>query len=174
MECNPGKCRIIHVSTSRSPISTQYVFHGQVLETMSSARYLDVDISNGLSWKIHIDRITSNANKSLGFLKRNIRANHPQLKAIAYKALVCPLLEHALCVWDPYTAIAIDQIDMVQRRAARWVDLDYSFTSSVTSIIEHLGWRSLEQRRSDARLSLIFKIVHQLVTLINLSLHPSH
>ena len=141
MEFNPGKCQVIHVSTSRSPVNTQYVLHGQVLETVSSARYLGVDISNDLNWKTHINRITSNANKSLGFLKKNIKANHPQLKAMAYKALVRPQLEYASCVWDPYTAIAIKQIEMVQRRAARWVVRDYSFTSSVTSIIEDLGWR---------------------------------
>ena len=172
MEFNPGKCQVIHVSTSRSPINTQYVLHGQVLETVSSARYLGVDISNDLSWKTHINRITSNANKSLGFLKRNIKANHPQLKAMAYKAVVRPQLEYASCVWDPYTAIAIKQIEMVQRRAARWVVRDYSFTSSVTSIIEDLGWRTLEQRRSDARLSLMFKIVHQLVAISTDQLVP--
>ena len=165
MEFNPGKCQVFHVSTSRSPINTQYVLHGQVLETVSSARYLGVDISSDLSWKTHINRITSNANRSLGSLKRNIKANHPQLKAMAYKALVRPQLEYASCVWDPFTAIAIKQIEMVQRRAARWVVRDYALTSSVTSIIEHLGWRSLEQRRSDARLSLLYKIVHQLVAI---------
>ena len=36
---------------------------------------------------------------------------------------------------------------------------------SVTSIIEQLGWRTLEQRRSDARLSLMYNIVHQLVAI---------
>ena len=137
----------------------------QVLETMSSARYLGVDISNDLSWKTHINLITSNANRSLGFLKRNIRANHPQLKAMAYKALVHPQLEYASCVWDPFTAIAMKQIEIVQRRAARWVVRDYATASSVTSIIERLGWRSLEQRRSDARFSIMYKIIHQLVAI---------
>ena len=153
------------MSTSRSPIQSQYVLHGQVLESVSSARYLGVDISSDLSWKTHINRITTNAGKSLGFLKRNIRAAHPQLKAMAYKALVRPQLEYASCVWDPYTAAAIKQIEMVQRRAARWVVNDYSYTSSVTSIISDLGWRSLEQRRSDARLTLMYKIVHHLVAI---------
>ena len=80
------------------------MLHGRALETVSSARYLGVDISNDLSWKTHINRITSNANKSLGFFKRNIKANHPQLKAMAYKALVRPQLEYASYVWDPFTA----------------------------------------------------------------------
>ena len=60
MSFNPGKCHVIHVSTSRSPINTQYVLHGQVVETVSLARYLGVDISSDPSWKTHINRITSN------------------------------------------------------------------------------------------------------------------
>ena len=46
-----------------------------------------------------------------------------------------------------------------------WFVRDYATTSSVISIIEQLGWRFLEQRRSDARLSLMYKIVDLLVTI---------
>ena len=45
-----------------------------------------------------------------------------------------------------------DKIEMVQRRAARWVSNDYSTYSSVTEMMSNLGWRSLENRRYDARL----------------------
>ena len=52
---------------------------------------------------------------------------------------------------------------MVQRRAARWVTSDYSNHSSVTSMLEHLGWRSLGDRRCDTRLLMFYKIGHGLV-----------
>ncbi|KAK3109083.1 hypothetical protein FSP39_022693 [Pinctada imbricata] len=165
MEFNPSKCQVIRVSTSRNPIQTKYSLHGQVLEATSSARYLGVDISCDLSWRTHIDRVTSTATKSLGFLRRNIRTNHPQLKSLAYKTVVRPQLEYATCVWDPYQATHINRIEMVQRRAARWVCHDYSPYSSVTSMLENLGWRSLELRRSDARLSMLYKIVHDKVAI---------
>ena len=35
--------------------------------------------------------------------------------------------------------------------------------ASVTRIIQDLGWRSLDQRRADARLCLFFKVIHGLV-----------
>ena len=52
---------------------------------------------------------------------------------------------------------------MVQRRAARWTLSRYSANDSVTSMLGELGWRSLEDRRTDARLCLFYKIVQGLV-----------
>ena len=49
-----------------------------------------MDISNDLSWKAHISRITGNANQSLGFLRRNLKATNPALREKAYKAIVRP------------------------------------------------------------------------------------
>ena len=73
MEFNPSKCQVVQVIGSRKPTNCTYKLHGHVLETVTSAKYLGVDVSSGLTWSSHIDRITGNANKTLGFLKRNIK-----------------------------------------------------------------------------------------------------
>ena len=49
-------------------------------------------------------------------------------------------------------------IDMVQRRAARWRLRRYKRTDSVTTMLEELGCRTLEQRRVDSRLTILYKI----------------
>ena len=74
-------------------------------------------------------------------------------------------LEYSSSVWSPYTQQNINQIEMIQHRAARWVSHDYSSYSSVTSMISQLGWRSLQDRRSDARLTMFYKIVNGLVAI---------
>ena len=58
-----------------------------------------------------------------------------------------------------------DNIEMVQRRAARWVSDDYCTYSSVTEMMSNLGWRSLENRRYDAHLLMFYKIVYGLVVI---------
>ena len=52
---------------------------------------------------MNVDRITANANRSLGFIKRNIKTKSPQIRETAYQSLVRPQLEYASAVWDPHT-----------------------------------------------------------------------
>ena len=57
----------------------------------------------------------------------------------------------------------IHQLEMVQRRAARWTLNRHHNTSSVKGMLEDLQWLTLEQRRTDCRLVLLFQIIHGLV-----------
>ena len=101
MEFNPSKCQVIRVTSSRTPINTQYILHGQVLEAVSSARYLGVDISSDLSWNVHVDRVATTANKTLGFIRRNIKTKSPRVREMAYQSLVRPQLEYLLQCGTP-------------------------------------------------------------------------
>ena len=103
MEFNPSKCQVVRVTTSGGPINTLYYLHGQVLEAVTSARFMGVDISSGMSWNSHIDRITGKANSTLGFLKRNIKTKQPMVREVAYNTLVQPQLEYSSPIWDPDT-----------------------------------------------------------------------
>ena len=163
MEFNPGKCQALHITRARTPIKTPYTVHNQVLDSVSSARYLGVDLSTNLNFNSHIQRISSDANKSLGCIKRNIRPKHPGVREAAYKILVRLQLEYGSAVWSPYTQSNINKIEMVQRRAIRWTLSNYSAYESVTDMQKSFGWRSLEQKRADARLCILYKIVHGII-----------
>ena len=65
-----------------------YTLHKCILESVSSAKYLGVDIYSDLSWDTHIKRISKKANNTLGFLRRNIKIHSESLKSSAYKVLV--------------------------------------------------------------------------------------
>ena len=87
----------------------------------------------------------------------------PNSRETAYNTLVRPQLEYASPVLDPHQKEKILQLEKVQRRAARWTTSSFDYRSSVTAIVNDLGWRTLEQRRADARLCLFFKMVYGLV-----------
>ena len=46
MQFNPSKCQVVQVTGSKSPYKSEYILHGQVLETVTCAKYLGVDISS--------------------------------------------------------------------------------------------------------------------------------
>ena len=140
MCCNTYIC----IKRSRTPVPSQYLLHGQVLGSVAGSNYLGVEISSNLSFNSHIQNITTSASRSLGFLKRNIRSKNPELREMAYKTLVRPLVEYSSSVWSPYTLSNIARHEMVQRRAARWTLSEYSPYASVTHMLQSLGWRSLE------------------------------
>jgi hypothetical protein len=165
MKFNPSKCQVIKITKRKETIPSQYMLHNTILETVSSAKYLGVTISSDMSWNKHVDNITTKANQTLGFLRRNIPFHSESLKATAYKSLVRPQLEYASSVWSPFTGVLIDQIEAVQRRAARWVKRDYARTSSVTAMLEDLKWRRLDLRRVDQRLIMFRNILHDQVAI---------
>ena len=75
------------------------------------------------------------------------------------KALVRPLLEYASSVWDPIPSntTAINTIEKIQRRAARWTMQDYRITSDVDDMLAELNWPLLATRRQTARLTNLYK-----------------
>ena len=99
------------------------------------------------------------------FLKRNLRTKNPDVREAAYKSLIRPQVEYASTVWSPYTKKGIKKIEKVQRRSIRWTMNNYSTYDSVTDMKTQLCWRSLEQRRADARLMMLYKIIHSLVAI---------
>jgi hypothetical protein len=144
---------------------TEYSIRGQLPAAVTSARYLGVTITDKVNWSQHIDSITNKANRTLGFLRRNLKISSISIKEQAYKTLVRPLVEYASPVWDPHHQTDIRKLECVQRRAARFVLSSQHNRFSVTAMIQRLGWRSLEDRRRDARLTMLYKIDHELVAI---------
>lgn len=162
---NPEKCNVLRMTRSTKQIDTEYTLHGQILKQLDSAKYLGVTIEQKLSWNEHIGNVVKKANSSTAFLRRNLQIPQAHIKANAYKTLVRPQVEYASVVWDPFTQANIDKIEMVQRRAARYVQNNYSRDASVSDMISKLGWRSLLQRRADNRLFMLYKIVNGIVAI---------
>ena len=72
---------------------------------------------------------------------------------------------YASTVWDPYQQNAINRVEMVQRRAARYVTNRHGNRSCVIDVLSHLNWKSLETHRKEARLCMLFNIKHELVAI---------
>jgi hypothetical protein len=148
-----------------------------------------------LQWDQHINNITAKANKTLGFLRRNLKIPSIRIKEQAYQTLVRPLVEYASTVWNPYTKTEINKIEAVQRRAARYVVSNQRNRSLKLQMYIHVhvgtAWRlkghnpglkgfrcvqlhnvwwqqipiPLANRRKDAGLMMMYKIDRELVSI---------
>ena len=166
MAFHPKKCTTIHITRRRQPVRADYHLHGHTLESVPGGKYLGVHISQDLSWRDHINQTTAKANRSVGFLRRNLRSCPRVVKAQAYTALVRPVLEYASTVWDPYHQQQIQQLENVQRQAARFATGNYYSRDPgcVTSMLHQLEWEPLQHRRARN----IFTCNHQ-----DVELHPT-
>ena len=181
MEFHPDKCQILTIPSGKlqPPISTNYNLHGITLERPEDdcIKYLGVTIQSDLKWDSHVQNITSKASQTVGMLKRNIRIRDPAPRELAYKTLVRPKVEYASPVWDPpvYANTNDDnrsglssKVERIQRRGARFVCRSYRHTADSSQMIADLGWKSLESRRKQDRLTTFFKLTHDYASV------PSH
>ena len=129
---------------------------------VKSAKYLGVSwmIWNGIS-----TIICDKANRTIGFLRRNLNIGATSIKERAYFTLVRPLVEYASKVCDPHIQANVQKLEMVQRRAARYVKNRHRNASSVTDMLSTLRWQSLQDRRRDARLCMMYKVGRRLVVI---------
>jgi hypothetical protein len=175
MEFHPQKCSLLRITRSKTPKQFQYHLKGVTLTEDRTSKYLGVDLESNLAWRRHIDRTSKKANNMLGFLRRNLHKASENTKSKAYKAIVRPHLEYCCSVWNPHQKDLVRKLEMVQRRAARFTTNRYRNTSSVTDMLEQLNWESLQTRREKVQLTMLYKIVNDLVDIPSSTyLKPHH
>lgn len=128
------------------------------INVVQEFKYLGVNISSKCGWQKHVECVAGKGNQILRFIKRNFRDCPQAVKETLFISLVRPILEYAGCVWDPCGEGLKKDIEMVQRRAARFVLNDYERYSSVDEMLANIGWKTLEMRRRESRLCLLFKM----------------
>jgi hypothetical protein len=78
---------------------------------------------------------------------RVVKKGNKNTKRIAYKSLVCLILEYGAVCWDPYKECQISALDCIQNKAAKFA--------------HHAGglhWECLGQRRKITCMCALFKV----------------
>ena len=122
--------------------------------------YLGLELDQDLSFTQHTNQTVSKAQRNLNLLRRNLSGCSETTKGHTYNALVWPVLEYASSAWNPYQMSQINKLEAVQRKAARFVTGEHSRETSVTGLMQVLQWRTLQERRLVARLTMFYKAVN--------------
>ena len=147
-----------------SPVIANYQIHGRRLAVTNEAKYLGVKLHHKLQWSPHINTITKKANSTRAFLQRNLYGCSNEIRSQAYTSFVRPTLEYAAAAWDPIgkgNKGNIELLEAAQRRCARFVLQDFRRTSSVSAMLNVLGWASLQERRQRAKAVIMYNIINR-------------
>ena len=75
------------------------------------------------------------------------------------------MLEYASPVWDPHQQYLVDDLERVQKRAARRITRDYRPETSSTLLVQQLGLETLQHRRQSDKVAMLYRAMNGLVDL---------
>ena len=127
---NEDKCSVVHYTTSLPPVSFNYSLNGKVISYKSEVKDLGLIVSSNFKWRPHYQLITSKAYKMLGLLRRVFSSSVSiSAKCSLYVSLVRSQLLYCSVVWHPHLLVDIKCLELVQRRATKFItngaDMDY-------------------------------------------------
>ena len=166
MRFNAKKCYVMSIKGKSSCLCN---LDKTVLQQVTENPYLRILLSEDLGWSKHIAKTASKASSTLGFVRRNLKNCPISCRKTAYIALVRSVLEYGSVVWDPYLTRDIDKLERIQRNGARFITGDYKsrHEGAVTNMLNDLDLPTLQDRRTNAKLVFLYKVVEGLVPAVD-------
>lgn len=164
LEINISKCKSITFHKSTSPHLPTYMIGGQQIDNVEFITDLGVTFDQKLTFRMHIDNIVVKSCRLLGFIKRNTKyINDTKALTCLYNSLVRSTLEYCSVIWTPNYNIHINRLENVQNKFLKYLLYKHHFPTLGTPYETRLllcGMRSLEQRRKQALLIFLYKILN--------------
>ena len=129
-----------------------------VLKIVEIHKQLGVFISSNNKWSKHIDSVTESASKQISFLRKIKYQFSKQTLNTLYCTYIRPLLEYASEVWDGCSQTDAKRLEQVQLNARIVTGLPVF--ASLNSLYYETGWETLSKRRTNKKLSLMYKIIN--------------
>ena len=166
MQFRPDKCSCIRFTRSHNPILLDYYLKNIKLKEAKTQKYLGVYLSSDMRWTAHIDHIVNKANRTIGFLTRNLHRCPSKVKYTAYVTIARPILDYCDTVWDTEILRDVLKLEKLNTRAARLISNDYRRIEGITSYLkrEH-NLDILAERRKLHRLTFLYKISNGIVAI---------
>lgn len=169
LKINPDKSCVVSYTRKTHPILYEYQCGMDVIKRNRSHKDLGVKFSSDLNFNNHIQTIILDANKNLGFIRRNCLhfTDITALKALYY-AFVRSKLEYSSTVWSPYYNHLKLDLERIQRKFLKILyktengqfpqrGINHDF------LLSEYNMTSLEDRRKIADIKFIFKLIRGVI-----------
>lgn len=159
MELNTSKTVCMRMTRKKDPLIFPYSINGAELAEVKEFQYLGIHLTHDLNWSVHVDNICNRAMHKLWSLRRKLHDATPEVKTMAYKMTVLPVLTYASHVWKPYTQQNTLKCECVQNKALRFIFNAYARTQSVTELRNRAGFMTVMQKMQLNRLTFFFHVL---------------
>jgi Reverse transcriptase (RNA-dependent DNA polymerase) len=159
MQFNTGKCKVMHCGI-RNPRAA-YSMGGHVLDTTEEERDIGVLVSAGMKPAAQCAKAAKTATTVLGQINRAFTYREKQVFPALYQRYVRPHLEFSSQAWSPWLQKDTDLLEKVQIRAVNMVN---GLHGTYEEKLKQLGMQSLAERRDEADMVLVYKILNNKCT----------
>jgi hypothetical protein len=156
MEFNIPKCKVMHLG-AKNP-KNEYSMNGSKLLSTTEEKDIGVTVTDKLKPSAQCAKAAKTAQTVLGQISRAFHYRDRHVFVRLYKQYVRPHLEFATQAWSPWTVTDCEVLERVQRRAVRMV----SGLKGVSheEKLKELGLQSLAERRHQADMHMVHRIMH--------------
>ena len=166
MSLNEEKFEVLHYTLNKtlllkelpftSDLDTYYTPDGHEIESKPCVRDLGVQLTNDLTWDLHIGKMTVEARRISGWVLRAFKTREVKPMLILYKSLVRSKLEYCCPLWDSPKISNITSVEDVQRKFTKRIHgmKDLSYWDRLIK----LNLQSMQRRRERYSIIMIWKM----------------
>jgi hypothetical protein len=157
MSFNPTKTKFMVVSNNHQEQYPLLSLNGAKLERVNTYRQLGLYFNEHMNWADHIDKLISKASKKIGLMWKLSNSIPRFAVKNIYTAYIRPQLEYGCIIYASCNKEQSARLEAAQRRAAIACTRAYNRTPT-KSLLEELGWSTLEKRREYFTLVQLYKM----------------
>ena len=146
------------------------IMQNQHISEVDCHKLLGLYFTKDCSWHQHINYIKEKAWLRINIMKKlKIKLDRKSLETI-YLTFIRPLPEYGDVIWDNCTQYEKDELDKIQNETARIVT--GTKLVSINSLYNETCSETLERRRYNHKITLFYKMMHNITPLYLSSLVP--
>jgi len=157
MKLNVEKCKVMNIVFKNK--EEHYVLNGAPLGVIKEEKDLGAIVCQKLKVGKPCFKTASKGNQVLGMIKRTFTSRSKEIIIPLYKSLVRPHLDYCVQAWRPHLIKDVQVLEMVQRRATRFIDECRGMSYEDRLSIVGLTVTTLETRRLRADMIEVYTIL---------------
>ena len=156
---HPGKteCTLFGTGSRLANANLSVNIDGKELTKVAEYKYLGVILDESLPWNAYVNYFISKVSKKLGILGCTRGSISMHTAGIIYRSFILPVLDYCDTVWNCCRCINADNVEKLQRRAARII----MQTNSSDEALAHLRYETLGLRWETHALNLVKKCLNK-------------